>query len=86
MSHYMNSVELIRKLSDQGAEDLSQALSWINPIPTSAEDIIEKIDIASKRLQYAQARQGSSEQDDTTRQRAILSRLKTEIKNILGSN
>ncbi len=82
----MNSVDLIRKLSDQGADDLSEALSWINPIRKNAEDIIEKIDVATKRLHYAQARQGSSEQDDTTKQRALLSRLKTEINNILGSS
>jgi len=85
MSHEMNSVELIRKLSDEGAQDLSEALPWINPIPKSADEIIEKIDIASKRLNYAQARQGSSEQDDTTKQRALLSRLKTEVQSILGS-
>ena len=84
MSHDMNSEELIKKLSDEGAQDLSEALSWINPIPKCADEIIDKIDVASKRLHYAQARQGSSEQDDTTKQRAQLSRLKAEIQSIIG--
>ncbi len=82
----MNSVELIRKLSSQGAEDFSIALSWINPIPNDASELTSKMEMALQRLQYAQDRQGSSKSDDTSKQRAVVSRLKTEIEGILGSS
>ena len=83
-SHRLNHNRMSHCIFDTGAQDLSEALSWINPIPKCADEIIDKIDVASKRLHYAQARQGSSEQDDTTKQRAQLSRLKAEIQSIIG--
>jgi hypothetical protein len=80
----MNSVELIRKLSSEGAAYFSDTLSWINPIPKNAYEIIEKIYAAQERLQYIQDRQGSTENDDTTKERRKLALLKTEIEEIIG--
>ncbi|MCP4140544.1 MAG: hypothetical protein GY755_09685 [Chloroflexi bacterium] len=82
----MNTVELIRLLSDQGAKDFSELLSWINPIPKNAEEVPLKIDIAKKQLSYKQNRQGSSEQDNTLNERARLSRLNEEVQSILSNS
>ncbi|SEQ73315.1 hypothetical protein SAMN03080615_02527 [Amphritea atlantica] len=80
----MNSVELIRRLSLEGAENFYTVMPWINPIPKSAEEILEKMEIARQRLQYAAERQGAIE--DTDSERALISRLKTEIEAIIGAN
>lgn len=80
----MNSVELIRKLSPEGAENFYTVMPWINPIPKSAEEVLEKMEIARQRLQYAAERQGSIESTDS--ERAIISSLSGEIKALLGGN
>ncbi|WP_373033750.1 hypothetical protein [Sulfurovum sp.] len=78
----MNSVELIRKLSPEGADRFYKVMPWINPIPNSAEEILEKMEIARQRLQYAAERQGAIE--DTDGERAVLSGLKSEIQAIIS--
>jgi len=48
----VNTISLIRKLSDSDAIDFANALGWINPIPDTAEDIKDKLNNAKKRLNY----------------------------------
>lgn len=78
----MNSIEVIRKLSNEGANNFINVLSWINPIPENGNDIIEKIDFALKRSHYAEDRQGSME--STEKEQLILMSLKKEIQNVLN--
>ena len=80
----MNTIELIRALTERGAKDFEKCLSWLNPLPLDIHNLLKKIDIASERLQYAQDRQGSSDADDVSNEVATLYRLKAEIQSITG--
>ncbi|HFQ4951545.1 hypothetical protein HQK29_16870 [Vibrio vulnificus] len=80
----MNSIELIRKLSDNSAADFYRALSCINPIPFDAKDIIPKIDISIQRIDYGQNRQGGEgPTQDSDEKIERLRRLKQDIERLL---
>jgi len=81
----VNSAELIRALSKNGAEDLSSSLQWIKPIPEDVTALIEKIDMALKIVKFSQSRcaeeagvKSSNDHLDS------LTRLKSEIESILN--
>ena len=80
----MNTIELIRALTERGAKDFEKCLSWLNPLPLDIHGLFKKIDIATERLQYTQDRQGASDADDTSSEMATLCRLKAEIQSITG--
>ena len=80
----MDSIKLIRALSETGANDLSSALAWVNPIPAQAKVLNEKITEALQIVSFAQNRQGkpgkTQASDDSIE---LLTRLKSEIDSIL---
>ena len=81
----VNTISLIRKLSESDAIDFANALGWINPIPDTAEDIIDRLNNAEKRLNYMEGRQGNSEEDIEFAQQelAVVTRLKAAVTQIL---
>lgn len=79
----MHTIELIRHLSPEGAKNFAAALRWLNPLPADGSGVLDKIDLAVERLDYAQNRQGSTPEDDTSSQRASLANLRAEIASLL---
>jgi hypothetical protein len=81
----MNSIKLIRALSETGANDLSAALAWVNPIPAQGLLLSQKITEALQIVGFAQNRQGKPGKtqvaDDNIQ---LLTRLKSEIDSILN--
>ena len=82
----MNSAELIRALSKNGAEDLSSSLQWIKPIPEDITALIEKIDMALKIVKFSQSRCAEESGVKTSNDHIdSLARLKAEIESILNN-
>lgn len=44
-----SSIDLIRALSPEGAERLERQLGWVNPIPLSASEVLDRLQHAIKR-------------------------------------
>ncbi len=85
--HTMNSITLIRSLSDTGADDFSSALQWLNPLPADANDFIKKIDVALTLVNFSQDRNTTTKTSNASNKHAeSLMRLKTEIESILGKH
>ncbi|MFM2478167.1 hypothetical protein [Celerinatantimonas sp. MCCC 1A17872] len=80
----MNSITLIRKLSERGAEQLFSVLGWINPIPQTGEQVVNKLTIAKQRLQYDIDRQGST--DCQHSEIAVIDQLLEEITSIIAKS
>jgi len=81
----MNSTELIRALSKNGAEDLSSSLQWIKPIPEDVTALIEKINMALKIVKFSQSRCAEETRVMTSNDHLdSLKRLKSEIESILN--
>lgn len=79
----MHSDELIKLLSNNGQKDLSSSLQWINPIPKNAYDLLAKIDMAVKIVNFSQVRRAEESDDISTNHFDSLKRLKSEVNNIM---
>lgn len=83
----MNATELISLLSEQGSEDLSSSLQWISPIPENINELVQKITMALQIVKFSQSRCAEEAGGkSTTLHSDALTRLKSEIENIVNNN
>ena len=82
----MHSTELIKFLSQRGAEDLSSSVQWLNPIPEDASALLNKVDMALSIVKFSQFRQAEDGGvKSSSNHLDSLIRLKAEFKSILES-
>ena len=83
----MNSTEILQLLSAKGSEYLSSSLQWISPIPENTTDLMQKITMALQIVKFSQSRCAEEAGGKSTTQHSdALTRLKSELENIVNKN
>ena len=82
----MDTISLIRAISDDEAKDFSKVLAWLNPIPEDAEGLLERLDAATNRLEYMAGRQGNNEDEieNSLQSEATVERVKQIVKKAIN--